>query len=217
MAKLQDGTRIYGTLNVNTAIIIAGTLNVAPTLNAAFALANAANQAANAAYNQANTANSFAFLVNSNTVAAFAKANAATLVIRNDTVNATRYVAFINATSGNASTLNISSTSLTFNVGTGTLSATIFNSTSDEKYKKDINTLKYALETTASLRGVSFKWLDNNQPSIGLIAQEVENVIPEIVTTDNNKKTLNYDALIGLLVESIKELKVRIEKLENNG
>ena len=182
MAKLLDGTRIYGTLNVNTAVIIAGTLNVAPTI-----------------------------------VAAFAKANSGSIPIQNDTVNATRYVAFINATSGNASTLNISSTSLTFNVGTGTLSATIFNSTSDEKYKKDINTLKYALETTASLRGVSFRWLDNNQPSIGLIAQEVENVIPEIVTTDNNKKTLNYDALIGLLVESIKELKVRIEKLENNG
>lgn len=140
------------------------------------------------------------------------------LSLVDQTASATvHYPTLTTATTGTISGANTSSTKLSFVPSTGTLSATIFNSTSDENYKKDINTLTDALEMTAELRGVSFKWKDNDQPSIGLIAQEVEKVVPEVVTTTDGKKTLNYDAIIGLLVESIKELKARVEKLENNG
>ena len=59
-----------------------------------------------------------------------------------------------------------------------------------------------------ALRGVSFNWKDNGKPSYGLIAQEVEEIIPEVIDTgEDGTKTLNYDALIGFLVEAIKELK----------
>jgi hypothetical protein len=137
------------------------------------------------------------------------------ITISNDTTNETRYIAFVSNTSGSITSLNVSNTGLTFNPSTGTVSATIFNSTSDEKYKKDIITITNALEKTSLLRGVNFKWISTNQPSLGLIAQEVEKILPEVVTNEQDKKTLNYDALIGILIESIKELKIRLEKLEN--
>lgn len=95
-----------------------------------------------------------------------------------------------------------------------TVNALDFNSTSDIKYKTDVQNIEYALDTVSKLRGVSFTWKESEKPSYGLIAQEVQNVIPEIVSTNNLSLSLNYDALIGHLVESIKELKSRIELLE---
>jgi hypothetical protein len=124
-----------------------------------------------------------------------------------DTEDATRYVTFANNTTGTFSQANVS-TSLTFNPSTGTLSATIFNSTSDAERKTNIETIDNALETVSNLRGVSFSWKDTGRPSYGLVAQEVEQYIPELVETNKDgSKTLNYDAVIGFLVEAIKELK----------
>ena len=126
--------------------------------------------------------------------------------ILTDTVNATRYVTFANNTTGTFSQANVA-TSLTFNPSTGTLSATIFNSTSDINSKQNIKTIENGLNIINSLRGVSFDWKDTGKPSYGLIAQEVEKHVPALVDTDENgKKSLNYDAVIGFLVEAIKEL-----------
>ena len=127
-----------------------------------------------------------------------------------DTVNATRYLVFDDATSGSFTLAN-TSTSLTYNPSTGTLSATIFNSTSDIKKKKNIVQIKSALDITESLRGVRFKWKDNGNPSMGVIAQEVEKVLPELV--DDNK-SVNYNGIIGVLIEAIKELKLEINELK---
>ena len=61
-----------------------------------------------------------------------------------------------------------------------------------------------------------FDWLENNKPSLGLIAQEVEEVIPELVETGaDGTKTLSYGNIIGVLIEAIKEQQIRIEELEN--
>jgi hypothetical protein len=131
-----------------------------------------------------------------------------------DIEDATRYVTFANNTTGTFIQANVS-TSLIFNPSTGTLSATIFNSTSDENLKSNVITLDNALNKTNSMRGVSFTWKDNGKQSIGVIAQEVEKVLPEVVTTYDGVKSVNYDGIIGLLIESIKELKTRIEHLES--
>ena len=127
-----------------------------------------------------------------------------------DTVDATRYLVFDDATTGSFTLAN-TSTSLTYNPSTGTLSATIFNSTSDIKKKKNIVQIKSALDITESLRGVRFKWKDNGNPSMGVIAQEVEKVLPELV--DDNK-SVNYNGIIGVLIEAIKELKLEINELK---
>jgi hypothetical protein len=128
-----------------------------------------------------------------------------------DSVSTTRYLVFANNTTGSFTQANVS-TSLTFNPSSGTLSATIFNSTSDANKKTDITTIVGGLETIQSLRGVSFNWKDTGRPSYGLVAQEVEQIIPALVETDEDgNKTLNYDAVISFLVEAVKELSEKVK------
>jgi hypothetical protein len=139
-----------------------------------------------------------------------------TVNITNDNVtDNTYFITLTSSSSGSISTLNVSSTKLTFNPNTGTLSATIFNSLSDREYKANIKTLINSLDVVDNFRGVSFNWKDNGQASIGVIAQEIETYVPALVTDNNGIKNVNYDGIIGLLIESIKELKSRIEVLEN--
>jgi hypothetical protein len=65
------------------------------------------------------------------------------------------------------------------------------------------------------MRGVSFQWKDNKNKSIGVIAQEVEKVLPEIVNTnENGTKSISYDSIIGLLIEAIKEQQGSIVDME---
>ena len=100
-----------------------------------------------------------------------------------------------------------------------------FSSTiSDETLKYDINPIDHALDKVAQLTGVTYKYLKDGMESAGLLAQDVEKVLPCAVQerqlplhTGNNKmfKTLNYDNLHALLIESIKELTAKVEKLEN--
>ena len=99
-----------------------------------------------------------------------------------------------------------------------------FSSTiSDETLKYDINPIDHALDKINTLKGVTYKYLKDGMESAGLLAQDVEKVLPCAVQerelplhTGNNKmfKTLNYDNLHALLIESIKELTAKVEKLE---
>lgn len=90
---------------------------------------------------------------------------------------------------------------------------------SDAKLKTEISTINNALSVVSKLRGVRYKWLKDNKPSIGLIAQEVEDVIPEIVHNNElegeNVKSLDYGKLVGVLIEAIKELKAEVDLLNN--
>jgi hypothetical protein len=96
---------------------------------------------------------------------------------------------------------------------------------SDQRLKDDIKTIDNALETIEKLRGVSYVWNNGkrkNQKDIGLIAQEVEKVIPEIVhdkkmplIDDEVYKTIDYEKLIGVLIESVKELSAEVKELRS--
>jgi len=91
-----------------------------------------------------------------------------------------------------------------------------FNKTSDVKLKTNIQTIPNALEKTLNLRGVEYDRKDSGKHEIGLIAQEVELIIPEVVSqTKDGTKTVSYSNLIALLIESIKELKDEVETLKN--
>jgi hypothetical protein len=68
------------------------------------------------------------------------------------------------------------------------------------------------LDILTKLQGVSFNWKSTGNKSYGLIAQELETVLPELVNTVDGVKSIAYTALIGILLEAIKELN---EKLEN--
>lgn len=91
--------------------------------------------------------------------------------------------------------------------------------TSDRRYKKNIKALTNALYKTSQLRGVSYNWKDSNRSQsnqIGVIAQEVEEVYPEFVHTDDKgMKAVNYAQLTAVLIEAIKELNTKVEALES--
>ena len=87
---------------------------------------------------------------------------------------------------------------------------------SDIRVKKDVNTIENASEKVSKLRGVSYKKIGEDDLRIGVIAQEIEKVIPEVVYTDpKGMKSVAYANLVGLLIESNKELQKRIEILES--
>ena len=96
----------------------------------------------------------------------------------------------------------------------GVVTATDFNSLSDIKYKENVNTVNNALLKVEQLRGVKFDWKESGLPSYGIIAQELEEVLPELVH-GNDPKTVNYNGIIGVLIEAIKELKAEVEELKN--
>ncbi len=102
------------------------------------------------------------------------------------------------------------------------------NSTSDIRYKKNIETIDSALEKVQSLRGVTFDW-DNDafkedenskkpnftERSTGVIAQDVEKVLPEAVhENEDGMKNVAYGNMVGLLIEAIKEQQVQIDGLK---
>jgi hypothetical protein len=139
------------------------------------------------------------------------------LTISDDTsTNATRYLTFTSATTGSISTANVSSTKLTFNPSTGDFTAGgNITANSDIKIKKDIKTIENALEKVKSLRGVSFTRIGTDIKNVGVIAQEVEAVVPELVRESDGLKSVAYGNITALLIEAIKEQSKKIEELEN--
>ena len=87
---------------------------------------------------------------------------------------------------------------------------------SDERLKKDIKTIEGALDKTKALRGVEFTRIADDSRSIGVVAQELEAILPELVLTDDEgMKSVNYAQITGLLIEAVKELSAKVDKLEN--
>lgn len=114
---------------------------------------------------------------------------------------------------------------------TGDVRASSFQEVSDMRLKTKVEALEGALERVSKLRGVSFEWNDLHKSTggsagnrqIGVVAQEVEAVFPELVTTwgDEQYRAVDYGRLTAVLIEAVKELKAenaslkeRIEKLE---
>ncbi len=100
-------------------------------------------------------------------------------------------------------------------------------SSSDQRWKKNITPIPNALNKVAQLNGVNFNWKTDEYPEknfsegrqTGLIAQEVEKVLPELVHTDKEGyKSVSYDKITAVLIEAVKELKTehqaRIGQLE---
>ena len=142
-----------------------------------------------------------------------------TIPITDDTsTNATRYLNYTSVTTGNLGTIYTSSTKLTFNPTNGNLTAGgTVTANSDEKLKKNIITIADAVEKVNCLRGVEYDRVDYESHQIGLIAQEVEKVLPDVVFTSDidGTKSVAYSNIVALLIEAIKEQNKRIEILES--
>jgi hypothetical protein len=104
--------------------------------------------------------------------------------------------------------------------------ANAWNAYSSIRWKENINPIDHALEKVLALRGVYFDWKESKKHGIGMIAEEVGKVIPEVVSHEENgvdAQAMDYARLTALLVEAIKEqqkeieaLKAKLEKLESN-
>jgi len=92
---------------------------------------------------------------------------------------------------------------------TGTVTAT-----SDIKLKENVTTIENGLDKVSQLRGVEFDFKSNGQHSLGVIAQEVEQVLPDLVTTNEEGiKSVAYGNLTAVLIEAVKELKAEVAEL----
>ena len=127
---------------------------------------------------------------------------------------------------GNILISDNSTTRFQFNPATGDFIAngniTAFGSASDVSLKENLVKIGGALEKVNSINGYTFNYIGNKEKMTGVIAQEIEAVLPEVVyeTTDDKGKTskaVRYGNVVGLLIEAIKELKAEIEELKNNG
>ncbi len=97
----------------------------------------------------------------------------------------------------------------------GTTTATAFMYSSDVRLKHDISRIDDPLAVIEQLRGVSFLWNRDNNHTYGLIAQEVEQVLPELVATDaDGYKSVAYGNLIPFLIEAIKVQQSEIDELK---
>jgi len=94
----------------------------------------------------------------------------------------------------------------------GQVDALSLNSTSDITLKKDITPIENAVSKLSSINGVGFAWKKNDERTYGVIAQDVEKEFPELVNT-KDFKSVNYNGLVGVLIEAVKELKVKMEDL----
>jgi hypothetical protein len=107
---------------------------------------------------------------------------------------------------------------------TGTIKATddiIAFASSDKRLKDNIKPIPWALDKINKIGGYSFDWNEDKQDiykgtDIGVIAQEIEEVLPELVQTrENGYKAVKYDKLVSLLIEGIKDLSKQVEELKN--
>ena len=97
---------------------------------------------------------------------------------------------------------------------TGDLTATgNVTAYSDERLKTDIKTIDNAVDIVNNLRGVTYTRKDTNEKGVGVIAQEIEDVLPQVVQ-DGEYKSVAYGNIVGVLIEAVKELKAEIEELK---
>ena len=114
------------------------------------------------------------------------------------------------------------------NLDCETIDCTAFNNNSDIRLKTNINNIKTPLETISKLKGVTFEWKDNitqKEPGKeyknlqgtkhGFIAQEVEKILPSVVNTTREYKSLSYVEVVPILVEAIKEQQKQIDELKS--
>ena len=108
---------------------------------------------------------------------------------------------------------------------TGSLTATgNVTAYSDARLKTNVKTIDNALNIVDQLRGVSFDWKESGEHSIGVIAQEVEEVLPELVLDaehidqeteeETTVKTVDYGKIVGVLINAVKELRAEVEELK---
>ena len=98
---------------------------------------------------------------------------------------------------------------------------TAFGSFSDRRLKENIVKIKNPLDKILQISGYTFNYIGDNKPMTGVIAQEIEEVLPEVVyeteaIDGTSAKAVRHGNIVGLLIEAIKELKAEVEELKKD-
>jgi hypothetical protein len=237
MAKLKSGTRIYGTATIDTSVVVgsAVTLSSSGLQVTGNSLITGISTVANLRITPVGTGAT----VGGIGVTYYGDGSQLTGIsagvsISTNTTNANQYIPYAtsfgsttglgattllvyNPSSGNLGIGTTNPSSTLYVQGnayvTGVTTSTDFNSSSDINLKDNIQRIENPIDKVLQLDGVTFNWKDSNRPSVGIIAQQVEKVLPQLVSGDYSK-TVNYNGLIGLLIEAIKEQQKEIEVLK---
>jgi len=142
-------------------------------------------------------------------------------VIRNNNSTANNdgmYIGYGNTNSGATRLYGGGSTTNNVTIdASGNLSASgTVTASSDVRLKKNIKTIENGLDKVLNLRGVEYDRIDIESHQIGLIAQEVEQIIPEVVLeNENGMKSISYANMVSVLIEAIKEQQIQINTLRD--
>jgi hypothetical protein len=141
-----------------------------------------------------------------------------TISITNNTIDSsTHFVTLTTATTDtNITGLRRSSTGMTFQPSTGTLTVTNLVESSSIALKENIAPIENALDSILKLSGVTYNRKDTKDPEAGLIAEWVDEVLPELVTKDTlgNTQGVKYTKLTAYLIEAIRTLKKEIDEIK---
>jgi hypothetical protein len=90
--------------------------------------------------------------------------------------------------------------------------------TSSLRYKENVETIKYGLDKVLQMRGVTYDKKDNGVKEMGVIAEEIYEVLPEVVLKNEEGEidSVSYGRITAVLIEAIKDLKKEIEELKAN-
>jgi hypothetical protein len=210
----DDGTRLTSNVQI---------VNAYAHSNAAFNKANSANSLAQAAYDYANTISLSGeiagdnvivlYTVTGNNIVANSNVTASNVTVSN-AVTTNNITVSNNVQSGNINVTNsISTTNLTATLVT----AGDVNTTSDVALKDNIERITNSLDILEKITGLTFNWKSDGIKSYGVSAQQVEQILPEVVRTrDDGYKGVNYLNLIAFLIEAVKDLRKEISEIKNN-
>lgn len=92
---------------------------------------------------------------------------------------------------------------------------------SDATLKTNVKKIENSINKLKQIDGVEFEWIKDNKPSIGVIAQQVQEVFPQLISevqnlnNEGNHLTVNYSALVGVLIEAVKDLQAQVDNLKD--
>jgi hypothetical protein len=103
----------------------------------------------------------------------------------------------------------------TYNVGNMTIGGTLTENSSI-RYKDNIETVKYGLDKVLQIRGVTYTKKDTGLKELGLIAEEINEILPEVVlkNEEGEPDSVSYGRITAVLIEAIKEQQKQIEELK---
>ena len=140
------------------------------------------------------------------------------VVISDQTVSSsTHYPLFTTSTSGTATGVNVSTTNMSFQPSTGTLTVTNITESSSITLKENVNPIENALESILQLTGVVYDRRDGSRKNeAGLIAEDVAMILPNLVTRNSqgNPEGINYTKLSAYLIEAIKTIDQKIKEIK---